>query len=224
MKVLSHRGLWATAAEKNTALAFSRSFKAGWGTETDVRDLAGRLVISHDMPSGREVSLDECLLLQSGLDLPLAINIKADGLAEPLRQLMQHHAVRDWFVFDMAVPDMRAHLLAGNPVMTRLSEVEPAPVWLERCCGVWLDGFDSTWFGAADIEALLSSGKRVCVVSPELHGREPAALWQMLRALRHHEGLMLCTDRPQAASGVLGLAPNQHVAAPACAPETLCPI
>lgn len=206
MKVLSHRGLWTTTAEKNTVRAFARSFQAGWGTETDVRDAAGRLVMSHDMPSGNEISLDDFLLLQAGLNLPLAINIKADGLAEPLRKTMLRHGVRDWFVFDMSVPDMRAHLRAGNPVMTRVSEVERTPVWLAESCGVWLDGFDSAWFGAADIEDLLRGGKRVCVVSPELHGRDPTAVWQMLRPLTRREGLMLCTDRPQDASEVLGLA------------------
>jgi hypothetical protein len=205
MKVLSHRGLWTSVAEKNSSRAFARSFQAGWGTETDVRDMAGRLVISHDMPSGNEISLDEFLLLQSGLNLPLAMNIKADGLAEPVRAAMQRHQVRDWFVFDMSVPDMRAHLRAGNPVMSRLSEVERTPVWLDQCCGVWLDGFESAWFGVADIEDLLRAGKRVCAVSPELHGRDPAAVWQMLRPLAHQAGLMLCTDRPQEASVVLGL-------------------
>ncbi len=51
MQVISHRGYWKSAAEKNTTTAFARSFALGYGTETDVRDLNGELVISHDMPT-----------------------------------------------------------------------------------------------------------------------------------------------------------------------------
>ena len=207
MRVLSHRGLWKTAAEKNTVGAFAQSFSAGWGTETDVRDLAGRLVISHDMPSGHEPSLDEFLQLQAGLDLPLAMNIKADGLAQPVADAMRRRAVIDWFVFDMSIPDMRAHLRVGNPVMTRMSEFESTPLWLDRCCGVWLDGFESAWFSTHDVEALLRTGKRVCVVSPELHGRDPHTVWQVLRPLTQHAGLMLCTDLPHEASSALQVGP-----------------
>ena len=51
MEILSHRGYWKTVTEKNTIIAFKRSFNLGFGTETDIRDLNGNLVISHDMPS-----------------------------------------------------------------------------------------------------------------------------------------------------------------------------
>ena len=57
MIVLSHRGYWKTAVEKNTPTAFKRSFELGFGTETDVRDRNGELVISHDMPNGSEITL-----------------------------------------------------------------------------------------------------------------------------------------------------------------------
>ena len=107
MKVLSHRGYWKEASEKNLETAFRRSFDLGFGTETDVRDCAGRLLISHDMPTGSEISLGAFVNLASGRDLPLAINVKADGLADSLAREMQAARAGDWFVFDMAVPDMR---------------------------------------------------------------------------------------------------------------------
>ncbi|SQK72416.1 Uncharacterised protein [Tatumella ptyseos] len=40
MQILSHRGLWTTAEEKNSLQAFCQSFSAGFGTETDVRIIA----------------------------------------------------------------------------------------------------------------------------------------------------------------------------------------
>jgi hypothetical protein len=205
MKVLSHRGLWLQPGEKNADVAFERSFDAGFGTETDVRDRLGELVIAHDMPRGGESSFDAFLALLRGRDLPLAVNIKADGLARPVRDALQRRGVRDWFVFDMSVPDMREHLRLGSPVFARVSEVERQPPWLDLCAGVWLDAFDGDWFTAQDVEALLQAGKRVCVVSPELHGRDPGAIWHALRPLKQAAGLMLCTDRPHDATAVLEL-------------------
>lgn len=196
MKILSHRGYWKTVAEKNTVLAFRRSFDLGFGTETDVRDMAGELVMSHDMPTGSPIKLAEFLSLIDDPTMPLAINIKADGLAKPLAQQFASKNL-DWFVFDMSVPDMRMHLNVGNPVFARMSEVEKDPAWLDEAQGVWLDAFSSEWYDVQLIGALLNRGKRVCIVSPELHGRDPAPVWDTLTELSGRENLMLCTDHPE---------------------------
>ena len=39
MIIISHRGYWKDAAEKNRPVAFARSFDLGYGTETDVREM-----------------------------------------------------------------------------------------------------------------------------------------------------------------------------------------
>jgi hypothetical protein len=199
MIVISHRGYWKNTNEKNTITAFRRSFNLGFGTETDVRDCKGELLISHDMPLGHEITLERFLDLMIGQKLPLAINIKSDGLAGMLGKIMRRCEVQDWFVFDMSVPDMRSHLQAGNPVFTRLSEVEPAPAFLEESEGVWLDMFSSQWYDSTVIESLLNRGKRVCVVSSELHGKDPADLWASLHVVADHSRLLLCTDQPELA-------------------------
>jgi nucleoside-diphosphate-sugar epimerase len=49
MNIISHRGFWLKDEEKNTIQAFERSFEFGFGTETDIRDYKGELVISYDM-------------------------------------------------------------------------------------------------------------------------------------------------------------------------------
>ena len=72
MIILSHRGYWLNMSEKNTETAFRRSFAAGIGTETDVRDCARQLVISHDMPDGTELGFREFLSLLPNTDLPCA--------------------------------------------------------------------------------------------------------------------------------------------------------
>ena len=196
MEIISHRGYWKKPAEKNSAVAFKRSFKNAFGTETDVRDSLGQLVISHDMALGNEISLTTFLSMTSPTFPLLALNIKADGLAKLFSQKMAFYPRDKWFVFDMSVPDMREHLSVGNPVFVRLSEVEKLPAFFDKSDGVWLDSFFSEWFELELIISLLKDGKRVCIVSSELHGRDPHELWDKLLPLCDVDGLILCTDYP----------------------------
>lgn len=199
MLILSHRGFWQTPAEKNTPHAFSRSFDCGFGTETDIRDHANELVISHDMPQGTELFLSQFLDLLSHKSLPLALNIKADGLALAVKNSMQNYPRDSWFVFDMSIPDMRAHLACGNPVFARVSEIETYPTYLHEVQGIWLDAFYHDGWQLDHIKTWLKLGKKVCLVSPELHKRDHHALWDKLRQQDYINDtrLMLCTDYPQ---------------------------
>jgi hypothetical protein len=201
VKILSHRGYWRQPSERNAETAFRRSFDLGFGTETDVRDCRGALVISHDMPRGDEITLAAFLAIHGGSALPLAINVKADGMAQALCAAMR--GIDDWFAFDMSIPDTRAYLRAGAPVFVRMSEVERDPPFLERAAGVWLDAFETAWFDAALVASLLAK-TRVCVVSPELHGRDADPLWRALRPLADSPGLSICTDRPEDARKFFG--------------------
>lgn len=203
MKIISHRGYWKTPAEKNTDLAFRRSFDLGFGTETDVRDALGELVISHDMPQGGEITLESFLSLPNCSTLPLAMNIKADGLARPLQKAMAKANVKDWFVFDMSVPDTRGHLEVGNPVFVRMSEVERQPPWIDLAAGIWLDSFGAEWYSADDLRNWLDKW-RVCVVSSELHGRIQLGLWEQILSVKDSENLILCTDLPEDAANYFG--------------------
>ena len=128
MKIISHRGYWQDASEKNSIAAFHRSFALGFGTETDVRDCAGQLVISHDMPTGNELSFDAFLQLADNYKSPsrltLALNIKSDGLVDPINEAVARYSGLDCFVFDMSIPDSRAYLESSLPVFMRMSEVE----------------------------------------------------------------------------------------------------
>jgi hypothetical protein len=197
--ILSHRGYWRTPHEKNSRTAFARSFDLGFGTETDIRDHSGELVIAHDMPDGSELRLTQVLDLLGDRDLPLALNIKADGLGPLLVEAMAGRPQTRWFTFDMSAPELiRQHRL-GMPIYTRRSDFEREAVLYDQAQGVWLDAFEGLWFSAKDIAAMLDDGKRVCIVSPELHGRTPDTLWSMLRKSGLYDSaIMVCTDIPEA--------------------------
>ncbi|CAN5237222.1 phosphatidylinositol-specific phospholipase C/glycerophosphodiester phosphodiesterase family protein [soil metagenome] len=205
MNILSHRGYWKHASEKNTLAAFARSFDLGFGTETDVRDRGADLVISHDPPCGGELLIEEVLDLLGDRDLPLAINVKADGLAARIHQAFAGRPQSQWFVFDMSIPDTLQHLKQGNPTFTRQSEYEPQPALAEQAAGVWLDSFVNEWWTVDDVHAWSARDKSVCIVSPELHRRDPATTWQRLAnsPLSKSKNVSLCTDFPEAVRDLL---------------------
>lgn len=205
MIILSHRGCWLRAEDKNSAKAFDASFARGFGVELDIRDHAGEIVISHDPPIAFGLSFREVLVQRRRYSNagPLAVNVKSDGLQYGVRDLLRDHGVVDYFLFDMSVPDALGYLAQEMTVFTRHSEVEPVPAFYDRADGVWVDCFHRDWIDEGVIAGHLRAGKKVALVSPELHGRSHSEAWQVWRdaerRLRPNESLMLCTDHPGAA-------------------------
>jgi hypothetical protein len=199
--VIAHRGCPQQAAEENSRVAFARCFDAGFGTETDLRDAAGAVVIAHDMPKGGEPTLEEVLQIMDGRNLPLALNIKADGLGEGIGTLLARYRHTDYFTFDMSVPEMLRQIQGGLQVFTGLSDIVTVPVMFAESAGIWLDCFHSDWYGSDTIDELLAGGKKVCIVSAELHGRPAHGQWERISRCASLESpnLMLCTDMPEKA-------------------------
>lgn len=206
MKILCHRGFWRTPDEKNSLAALRRAVESGYGFESDIRDYRGRLVISHDIADEKSPALDDVLKLLAGAGdkFCFAINIKADGLAEELKTSLEKYSLKNYFVFDMSLPQMLWYRSRGLTFFTRQSEYEPAPALYEAAAGVWLDAFEAEeWLTVALIENHLARGKKVCVVSSELHGRAPQKLWSRLKQIEH-PALSLCTDLPLEAEKFFG--------------------
>ena len=203
MEILSHRGYWQCPEEKNQEVAFSRSFDLGFGCETDLRDYGGEIVISHDMATGGELTFEKLLQIMDGRNLPLALNIKADGLAESILVLLDKYNHTNYFNFDMSIPEMVKQTDLGIRVYAPISDIIKEPFLLEKSSGVWLDSFYSVWYDNELIEKLIGSGLDVCIVSSELHGRSYEKQWDDLKNNKFagSSRLMLCTDRPEEAAG-----------------------
>lgn len=204
MQLLAHRGLWHQSSERNSFDSLQRALVAGFGLETDVRDIHGSLVISHDPPSEPVPLFVDLLDFYDARRVitPLAINVKADGLRFALKALLQSRAVGNYFCFDMSTPEMLAYRRDGLTFFTRESEYETQPVLYADATGVWLDMFTRDWVTPDVITRHIHAGKKVALVSPELHGRPHQAFWNSLRSsgLCCDPSVMLCTDYPQEAS------------------------
>jgi hypothetical protein len=203
MEIISHRGYWKDASEKNEKVAFERSFSLGFGTETDFRDYEGELVISHDIAIKQSIKAASIFELYNkhNLQSTLALNIKADSLQVEFKALLKKFEIANYFVFDMSIPDTIGYINQGIGFYSRQSEYERQPAFYEECKGIWLDAFNSTWYGSNLIYDHIHNNKQVAIVSPELHKRDYLPLWQQLTLAKLHrqKGVILCTDYPELA-------------------------
>lgn len=209
MIILAHRGWWTNPGEKNSRVAVERAFAGGFGIETDIRDLDGELVVAHDMPRrGTDLmTLTDLLGLHArfGGRLPLALNVKSDGLAPALHQALLARDISNYFVFDMSVPDTLGYLALGMRVFTRRSEFEQGSSLDRRAQGLWLDALEAPHVPASLFQLAINEVDAVALVSPELHRKPHSGAWASWRGVSaglpasRKDAVMLCTDFPDEA-------------------------
>lgn len=204
MEFLAHRGLWSLGAKKNSLEAFHLAFEYGVGIETDIRDMNSRIVISHDMPCGDMLTLDELFSLYVKLQAKtiMALNVKADGIQTEAQKLLTKYDIQNYFLFDMSVPEFVVNNKLNLISFTRQSDIERECILYSKATGVWVDSFfDDRWLKKDTILEHLANGKKVALVSPELHQHDYKILWSFLykNSLHKEKDLFLCTDLPQEA-------------------------
>lgn len=208
MKILAHRGYWNSDIPNNSMEALQTALDRGFGFESDIRDYDGRLVISHNIADSLSPFADAIFekMHQHSDQYCFAINIKADGLKELLTKLLYQYDIKNYFTFDMSVPQMIEFREMGIRYFTRESEVETVPVMYEDAAGVWIDGFfDTNWITEDLLRKHIANGKEVCIVSPELHKREYIDFWKRLYSFDlDFSKVMLCTDLPDEAKLFFG--------------------
>ena len=204
MIILAHRGLWKSESEKNTMACLKKALQFNFGIETDLRDYQEELVISHNIAEASSPKLEDFFQYYAslGIDLPLALNVKADGMQWKLKELLGKYQISNYFLFDMSVPEMVVNQKEHLKFFTRHSDIESECVLYEKADGVWLDSFyKENWPTEEVVRRHLSDNKKISVISPEIHGFPYLPLWEMLKKNRFHEDMrtMLCTDLPEEA-------------------------
>ncbi len=202
MEIIAHRGFWKDWEERNHIEAFRRAVSEDIGTETDFRDYRGKLVVSHDVADENSIDAEEFFALYAYTSRTLALNIKSDGIQVLLMELLKKYSIRNYFCFDMSVPDTLSYLNHGLSFFTRQSEYEVINDLYNSAAGVWVDGFiDDDWISLDLILNHRNNGKKVCIVSSELHRRDHAMLWERIKRkdILNDDGVILCTDYPDKA-------------------------
>ena len=119
-----------------------------------------------------------------------------------LKREIDKFALKNFFVFDMSIPDTIGYINESIPIYSRISEYEQVPAFYEQAAGLWVDAFKGIWFTPKLIEKYLSDGKQLCFVSPDLHKRDEMTLWKMMKDNRwdKQNHVVLCTDFPDKAT------------------------
>ncbi len=191
MKLISHR--------RNT-IAELRATDHKYGVEVDIRSEGRKLIMHHDPFVGGE-SFEEWIdAYQHGT---LILNVKEEGLEARLLDLMASKGIEDYFFLDQSFPFLVKWSKTGEyRCAVRVSEFESIETALSlagKVDWVWVDCFTKFPLSEEDVVRLKNAGFKLCLVSPELQGRnaeiEIPALVSLLGA-RNIESDAVCTKRP----------------------------
>ena len=191
MKLISHR--------RNT-IAQLRETPRHLGVEVDIRSIGSRLVIHHD-PYVEGESFDDWLAHYA--HGTLILNVKEEGLEQALIDRMAAAGIEDWFFLDQSFPFLIRTSRAGERrCAVRVSEFETMATALALAGKIdwcWVDCFTRFPLSGEQCRTLQAAGLRLCLVSPELQGRDAEAEIAALRRLLADEGIAadaVCTKRP----------------------------
>jgi len=191
MKIILHR--------LNTKKALQAA-PLQYGAEVDIRSRGEKLIIHHD-PFVPGEDLEEWLsAYRHGA---LILNVKEEGLEQRLIDLMRLRNINDYFFLDQSFPFLVKWAKAGERrCAARVSEYESVETALSlagEIDWVWVDCFTRFPLSPADANRLHEAGFKLCLVSPELQGRDPEAEIPALRNLLAGRGITaeaVCTKRP----------------------------
>lgn len=170
------------------------------GIEVDIRSQGDRLIIHHDAFAEGEAFDD---WLADYCHRLLILNVKEEGLEERLLDLMAGRGIGDFFFLDQSFPFLiRTARRGERRCAVRVSEyesVETALAVAPLIDWVWVDCFNRFPLSGAQAKRLQAAGLKLCLVSPELQGRDAATEIPALRALLERDGIeveAVCTKEP----------------------------
>ena len=203
MKIISHRGIWNSVKEQNRVSSLIYSLKKGYGVEFDIRDYNSKIMISHDLPNKNSENLENLFKKINDNKNCLLMNIKSDGLQIKLKKLLKKYKIRNYFVFDMSIPDTLSYIKFNIKFLTRISKYENDLSLVKKSHGIWLDQFDKNFISFKKINFFYKLNKNIFIVSPELHGRSYMQNWKLLKKISikiPNAKIFLCTDFPNKAN------------------------
>ena len=164
MKLISHR--------RNSLLELLAT-SPNYGIEVDIRSVGERLIIHHDPCVAGEPFDDWIDAYRHGT---LILNVKEEGLEARLIALMQSKGITDFFFLDQSFPFLVKWSNAGeHRCAVRVSEfesIETALTLAGKVDWVWVDCFTRFPLSEHDAKRLKEAGFKLCLVSPELQGRD----------------------------------------------------
>jgi hypothetical protein len=191
MEIIAHR--------RNT-IAELRGTKREYGIEVDIRSEGERLIIHHEPLIGGEPFEDWINVYGHGT---LILNVKEEGLEGSLIELMKTNGIEEYFFLDQSFPFLVKYSNLGERrCAVRISEFESIETALSlagKVDWVWVDCFSRFPLNHADSQRLKLAGFKLCLVSPELQGRDASSEIPALASFLHEQEIQadaVCTKHP----------------------------
>jgi len=191
VKIIAHR--------RNT-IEQLRATPNQYGIEVDIRSNGKDLIVHHDPFSLGEKFEDWILAYHHET---LILNVKEEGLEIGLLEVMKSRAIENFFFLDQSFPFLiKWSRLGERRCAVRVSEfesIETALTLAGQVDWIWVDCFTQFPLTNADFLRLKSADFQLCLVSPELQGRNAEIEIPNLAVLLNERGIVadaVCTKRP----------------------------
>lgn len=168
-----------------------------FGVEIDIRSKGDQLYLHHD-PFAAGTPIDDWLTYFNHAGLIL--NVKEEGLEDRLTETMEELNCENYFFLDQSFPFLIRTSNAGEKKSAvRVSEYEglaAAHALAGRIEWVWVDCFSKFPLSKADATELQALGYKLCIVSPELQGREDVRAYRAAIETAEINFDAVCTKYP----------------------------
>lgn len=164
MIIIKHRA--------NTIAELNRT-PCEYGVEIDIRSHNNQLILHHDPLQPGELFEDWLTHYHHRF---IILNIKEEGLELYILDLMKKYNISSFFFLDQSFPALIKTTTSGEKrTAVRISEYEDIKTALNltgKSEWVWVDLFTCFPLNSHRYNALRNAGYKLCLVSPELLGRE----------------------------------------------------
>ncbi|NQW57378.1 MAG: hypothetical protein HQ456_01580 [Polynucleobacter sp.] len=191
MQIIAHR--------KNTIAELSQT-PTQFGIEVDIRSWEKGLTIHHD-PFVQGEDFKEWL--RHYKHQILILNVKEEGLEAQLIELMKERNISNYFFLDQSFPFLVKWAKLGEKrLAVRVSEYESINTALslkDKADWIWVDCFTHFPLSSEESKQLKQANFKLCLVSPELQGRNAESEIPALKELLSSRGITadaVCTKRP----------------------------
>ncbi len=173
----------------------------GYGVEIDIRSIGEQLILQHEPFVAGELFSSWIKNYKHNI---LILNVKEEGLEECLIEIMKANKIDNYFFLDQTFPFLvKLTNINEKRCAVRFSEFESIDTVLHftgKANWVWIDCFTHCPL-TKDYELLLNkAGFNLCLVSPELHGRnDDKDIYNLVDYIKNNNLVIqyVCTKRPE---------------------------
>jgi hypothetical protein len=141
--------------------------------EFDVRESDYECTVRHDAFTPGESLISLLPYLKTRLCI---VNVKCEGLEHYILKLFRLYSIESFFFLDCSIPMIHKLTRGGESrIAVRWSEyegIESVKAWAGKVQWVWVDCFTKYPLTKQTAEELQELGFKLCLVSPELQGRD----------------------------------------------------